>query len=725
MYCKRLLLPAILTAGLLLTACGGGSNDTTPASTPSKSVAIVPSLGMVLGATVNLYQADGTTLLGSAVLAADGTVSVTYSGDYSGPIVVELVGDAGATYYDENAGTLLSTGSGPLLHALVPAGTTRTAVTPLTEIAYRIAVAQAVSLTDAVVNDVNERVRLALAAQLSDLLSSPQLFSGATTGGSLDNDEAGGYALLLAALAQLGGADATPALTLASQLADDLADGSLDGIAGGSAITGLLYTPASFATDLQTQLTSMAATYGTIALQSAAAAYGAFPTSIDVTNLGSGSGGGASACGDTTTAETFFTSNAGDITVYVTGGSGGMMTFYDGAASYQLTLVAPGSLHGPGYRVVNDNNNSLGIIFDAASHQFYDETNEVNVIHNDGVFPQGVLQCEKATGNWTVVLSDLATPPSSVTLSSVQPTGGSSGQMGGAIQNGDLALAGNVTTLAGTAGTTGTADGTGSAASFWYPSAMTTDGTSLFVMSKEFPVDIMNPNTYYLRKIDIASGAVTTLPGSSSPLAGYLTTDGTSLFRAVGSSVSKIDPTTGAATTLATIGNASFNGITTDGTYLYLTASNISNKLIYRVEIASGAASVFVDDASFGNLQGITTDGTALYVADMSNNQIHKVDIAGATTSVFASDIKLLNVEGLGSDGVNLYFSKPSVSPAIGKVDIATATVSWLLGYQTGQGSADGDSATAQFFAPGSFTTDGSSLFVTDGGNNHTIRQID
>ncbi len=712
---------------LILSACGGGGSD----GVTVDAISATPSLGQVQGATVNIYQADGSTLLGNSNLAVDGSAKIEFSADYTGPLILELVGSASSSYFDEAAGSELPTGTGPLLHALVPAGKTSSAISPLTEVAYQIAIMQSVTLSDTIINEINELVRLALAPQLTDLLSTPLLFNAATTSNDLGDDEAGRYALLLAAMAQLGASDATPALTVATQLASDLADGTLDGQSGTTAISGLLYTPASFAADLTAELTSMAGSFGNAALQTAVTSFSAAQGSIDLSNLGSGAGGGnTSACGDSTSADSFFASNAGDITVYVSGGSGGMMTFYDGAASYQLTLVAAGSFGGPGYRVVNDNNNSLGVVFDAASHQFYDETNEVNVIHNDGVFPQGVLQCEKATGNWTVVLSDLSVPPSSVTLSSVQPNtggGGSSpaGQMGGAVQNGDLALNGDVTTLAGTAGSEGVSDGTGAAASFWYPSGITSDGSSLFLMSKESPVDIFNPNTFFIRKIDIATGEVTTVPGSYTPLAGFLTTDGTSLFRAVGSGVYQINPSTGTVSTLATIGNASFKGITTDGTYLYLSASNGSNNLIYRVEIATGTDTVFVDDDSFGSLNGITTDGSSLYVADMSNNVIHKIDVAAATTSVFAWDAKLLNVEALTSDGVNLYFSKPSVSPAIGKVDIATATVEWLVGYQTGQGSADGDVMTAQFFSPTSFTTDGSSLFVTDGGNNHTIRKID
>jgi hypothetical protein len=65
---------------------------------------------------------------------------------------------------------------------------------------------------------------------------------------------------------------------------------------------------------------------------------------------------------------------------------------------------------------------------------------------------------------------------------------------------------GAVTTLAGTAGTIGHADGRGVAATFNSPSGITTDGTNLYVADS-------GNNT--IRKIVIATGAVTTLAGTA------------------------------------------------------------------------------------------------------------------------------------------------------------------------------------------------------------------
>jgi hypothetical protein len=92
-----------------------------------------------------------------------------------------------------------------------------------------------------------------------------------------------------------------------------------------------------------------------------------------------------------------------------------------------------------------------------------------------------------------------------------------------------------VTTLPRTAGTSGTTDGTGTAARFEHPVGLITDGTNLYVTDR---------SNHTNRKIVISSGVVTALAGTagtsrttddtgtaarfSAPIS--LTTDGTSLY---------------------------------------------------------------------------------------------------------------------------------------------------------------------------------------------------
>jgi uncharacterized alkaline shock family protein YloU len=94
---------------------------------------------------------------------------------------------------------------------------------------------------------------------------------------------------------------------------------------------------------------------------------------------------------------------------------------------------------------------------------------------------------------------------------------------------------GVVTTIAGTAGTLGTEDGPGADARFNYPTGITTDGANLFV------TDMFSST---IRKIVISTGMVTTIAGAATisgvtdgnnVVARFywptgITTDGTSLF---------------------------------------------------------------------------------------------------------------------------------------------------------------------------------------------------
>ena len=119
-------------------------------------------------------------------------------------------------------------------------------------------------------------------------------------------------------------------------------------------------------------------------------------------------------------------------------------------------------------------------------------------------------------------------------------------QMGGSIQGMELSLSTAVTTLAGT-GSSGSANGTGTSASFNIPHAITTDGTNLYVADHD---------NHLNRQIVISTGVVTTVAGTGS--SGSANGTGTS---------------------------ASFNvpyGITTDGTNLYVV--DRSNHLIRKIE---------------------------------------------------------------------------------------------------------------------------------------------
>ena len=159
----------------------------------------------------------------------------------------------------------------------------------------------------------------------------------------------------------------------------------------------------------------------------------------------------------------------------------------------------------------------------------------------------------------------------------------------------------SVTTLAGTVGSSGSANGVGTLASFYFPLGITTDGTNLYVADK---------GNDLIRQIVISTKAVTTLAGGGSGVG----TDGT------GTTASFNSPT----------------GITTDGTNLYV--AEYENHKIRKIGIdnrsvttlagtgtggnTNGAGSV----ARFKNPAGITTDGIDLYVIEKSNHRLRKID---------------------------------------------------------------------------------------------------
>lgn len=216
---------------------------------------------------------------------------------------------------------------------------------------------------------------------------------------------------------------------------------------------------------------------------------------------------------------------------------------------------------------------------------------------------------------------------------------------------------GAVTTLAGLAGNAGTTDGNGTTARFNQPRGITTDGVNLYVADS---------GNHTLRKIDISSGAVSTIAGTPG-------------------SIGAID-NTGAA--------ARFNwptDIATDGTNLYV--SDHDNHIIRKVAISTNA---------------VTT----------------MAGIAGAAGSVdgTATAARFYYPSGIVTDGVNLYMAD-QWGQAIRKVEIATGNVLTIAGALGTGGAADGTGWDARFNSPSSVTSDGANLYVADYGN-HTIRKI-
>ena len=265
---------------------------------------------------------------------------------------------------------------------------------------------------------------------------------------------------------------------------------------------------------------------------------------------------------------------------------------------------------------------------------------------------------------------------------------------------------GVVTTVAGGGCNSGPLDGTGAAACFVAPTGITTDGTNLYV------ADNFNDR---IRKVDPVTGAVTTIAGN-----------GTATFSdGIGTAAGFFRP----------------SGITTDGTNLYVTDTNFNRirKIVIatsEVTTLAGSGVAAVTDgtgaaAAFLHPYGITTDGSNLYVTE--SNRIRKIVIATGVVSTLAGSGAAGFADGTGAaaqfylpqdlttDGTNLYVADMS-NNRIRQVVIASGMVTTLAGSATA-GISDGNGAAAGFRMPGGITTDGTSLYVMDG-NNNLVRRI-
>ena len=323
---------------------------------------------------------------------------------------------------------------------------------------------------------------------------------------------------------------------------------------------------------------------------------------------------------------------------------------------------------------------------------------------------------------------------------------------------------GDVITFAGKAGEPGSTDGSASSARFNHPWGMTTDGTSLYVADK------FNST---IRKVVIATGAVSTLAGTAGNIGSNdgtgsaaefyspsgITTDGTNLYVAdsVNRTIRKIVIATAAVSTLAgTAGSsgstdgtgsaARFNlpwDITIDGGDLYVT--EVENHTIRKIAISSAVVSTFAgsagtagstDDtgtaARFNEPKGITTDGTHLYISDTENHTIRQIVIATAAVTTLAgsagtsgssggtlSEARFNSPHGLWTDGID-FFLVDAFNSCIRRIDIPGDFVTTVAGVPGDWGSEDG----VGFSHPSGITTDGTHLYIADFGSA-TIRKLD
>lgn len=276
--------------------------------------------------------------------------------------------------------------------------------------------------------------------------------------------------------------------------------------------------------------------------------------------------------------------------------------------------------------------------------------------------------------------------------------------------------AGEVSTFAGKAGTTGSTDATGGDARFNFPNSIAIDsGGNLFVADQGNSV---------IRKIT-SGGVVTTVAGLAQS-AGRVNGTG---------SAARFDHATGVA--VDSQGN--------------IVVADYNNHLIRKITAAGVVTTVggaggliglqngtgFINNASsLRSPTGIVTDSSGnVFVSDAGNNTIRKIT-PGRTVTYFAGNgsgvgtadgngtaARFSSPIGLASDaGGNLYVAD-SAAHTIRRIS-SNGDVSTFAGTAGSPGSDNGDRGAAKFRFPAGAAIDGAgNLYVADYGN-HVIRQI-
>jgi sugar lactone lactonase YvrE len=270
--------------------------------------------------------------------------------------------------------------------------------------------------------------------------------------------------------------------------------------------------------------------------------------------------------------------------------------------------------------------------------------------------------------------------------------------------------AGVVSTLAGAFGQAGSSNGTGTAARFRSPSAITADAAGNLYVA--------DTGNHLVRKVTLA-GVVSTVAGSGTGSA-----DGTGAAATFNQPEGIAFDAASGRLYVADSGNNKIRQIASGGVVTTLAGSG-----------SSGSADGTGAAAEFQWPGGLVVVAGVLYVADRSNHSIRAVTPAGVVSTFAGKPPESGWVDGTGSAARfnmpqavatdasgNLYVTE-SDNQTVRKIS-PTRAVSTFAGMCTQQGSTDGTGANARFDTPYAVALDAAGNAYVADAQNHTIRKV-
>jgi sugar lactone lactonase YvrE len=286
-----------------------------------------------------------------------------------------------------------------------------------------------------------------------------------------------------------------------------------------------------------------------------------------------------------------------------------------------------------------------------------------------------------------------------------------------------LGVSPDVSTYAGAAGMSGYVDGTGGASRFASPTSV--------VMSSFGGIYVTDTGNNRIRRVK-SGGAVSTVAGAGSSGAA----DGVGAAAQFAAPAGVVVFARGANPFLAVTdrGNSTIRQIGSD----LITANAGAVSTLAGSTTRTGSVDGTADAARFDSIGGVVSARVGeLVIADRNNNTIRTIDLTNGTTSTLAGlagvsgssdgvggDARFNKPEGLAYDGSGAVYVSDRGNHTIRRIELSTREVSTVAGMAGANASVDGVGGFARFNSPCGLALDAiGHLYVADR-DNHTIRRV-